>query len=146
MGLAPPANPATPTPNVPSTSELTPQKAPPQLEDTTGGGDGDESSTADTPKKVDSEPPAKKKKTKGQAPTRSSPRKQVAKRATGAPKKTPLEKLEETLAEGGTVEVNLSEDSDNLDANAVHEDISDDEVSLLKTYFASLARLAKSCL
>ena len=68
LGLAPPANPATPTPNVPSTSELTPQKAPPQLEDTTGGGDGDESSTADTPEKVDSEPPAKKKKTKRQAP------------------------------------------------------------------------------
>ena len=30
------------------------------------------------------------------------------------------------------MEVNLSEDSDNLDANAVHEDISDDEVSLFK--------------
>ena len=118
---------------MPSTSELTPQKtAPPQLEDTTGGNDGDESSTADTPKKVDSEPPPKKKKTKGQAPTRSSPRKQVAKRATGAPKKTPLEKLEETLAEGGTVDVNLSEDSDNLDPNEVHEDASDDEVSLAK--------------
>ena len=49
LGLAPPA---TPTPDVPSTSELTPQKtAPPQLEDTTGGGDGDESSTTDTPKR-----------------------------------------------------------------------------------------------
>ena len=60
------------------------------------------------------------------------PRKQVAKRATGAPKKTPLEQLEETLAAGGTVDVNLSEDSDNLDVNTVHEDASDDEVSLAK--------------
>ena len=56
----------------------------------------------------------------------------MAKRATGAPKKTPFKKLEETLAEGGTVDVNLSEDSDNLDPNEVHEDASDDEVSLAK--------------
>ena len=133
LGLAPSATPAPPKPDVPSTSELTPQKtAPPQLEDTTGEGDGDESSTTDTPKKVDAEPPLKKKKTKGQAPTRSSPRKQVAKRATGAPKKSPLENLEETLAAGGTVDVNLSEDSDNLDINEVHDDASDDEVSLAK--------------
>ena len=87
----------------------------------------------------------RRRRTHNSLPARP-PRKQVAKRNAGAPKKTPLEKLEETLAEGGTVEVNLSEDSDNLDANAVHEDVSDDEVSLLKTYFASLARLAKSCL
>ena len=141
-----PATPAKPSPDVPSTSETTPLKEAPPKEDAAGEGDGDESSAVDTPKKDDADKKRKKKKTNPQQPTRASPRKQVAKRNAGAPKKTPLEKLEETLAEGGTVEVNLSEDSDNLDANAVHEDVSDDEVSLLQTYLASLARLAKSCL
>ena len=43
-----------------------------------------------------------------------------------------LEQLEDTLTAGGTMDVNLSEDSDNLDVNTVHEDASDDEVSLAK--------------
>ena len=129
MGLAAPA---TPSPNVPSTSETTPLKEAPPKEDAAGEGDGDESSAVDTPKKDDADKKRKKKKTNPQQPTRSSPRKQVAKQNAGAPKKMPLEQLEETLAEGGTVDVNLSEDSDNLDANAVHEDVSDDEVSLSK--------------
>ena len=72
-----------------------------------------------------------KNRRKGQPPTRSSPRKEVAKRSTGAPAKSTLEKLEETLAAREKIDVDLSADSDNLDQNAVNEEISDDEVSSL---------------
>ena len=82
----------------------------------------------DTPVKTDEAKPVKKRK-KGQAATRSSPRKQVAKRSTGAPAKSTLEKLEEKLAAGETVDVDISADSDNLDLNEMNEEISDDEVS-----------------
>ena len=82
----------------------------------------------DTPVKTDEAKPVKKRK-KGQPATRSSPRKQVAKRSTGAPAKSTLEKLEEKLAAGETVDVDISADSDNLDLNEVNEEISDDEVS-----------------
>ena len=78
--------------------------------------------------KTDEEPQTKKRK-KGQPATRSSPRKQLAKRSTGAPTKSTLEKLEEKLAAGEKIEVDLSADSDNLDLNAVNEEVSNDEVS-----------------
>ena len=84
----------------------------------------------DTPVKTDKAKTVKKRK-KGQPPTRSSPRKQVAKRFTGAPAKSTLEKLEEKLAAGEKIDVDISADSDTLDPNAVHEEISDDEVSSL---------------
>ena len=83
----------------------------------------------DTPVKTDEAKAVKKRKTKGQAPTRSSPRKQFAKRSTGAPAKSTLEKLEEKLAAGEKIDVDISADSDNLDPNAVLEEISGDEVS-----------------
>ena len=80
--------------------------------------------------KTDEEPKTKKKK-KGLPATRSSPRKQLAKRSTEAPAKSTLEKLEEKLAAGEKIDVDLSADSDNLDPNAVNEEVSDDEVSSL---------------
>ena len=123
--------PATPAPNEPSTSQSTPQKTavPTQDEVLEEKGD-DELSSADTPVKAEAATKPKQRK-KGQPPTRSSPRKQVAKRTTGAPAKSTLEKLEENLAAGETIDVDLSADSDTLDQNAVNENISDDEVSSL---------------
>ena len=106
---------------------------------------GEESSAADTPVKTGEEPKTKKRKKKGLPATRASPRKQLAKRSTGAPTKSALEKLEEKLAAGEKIDVDLSADSDNLDQNAVNEEVSDDEVSSLSSSHF-LARLAKPCL
>ena len=78
--------------------------------------------------KTDEEPQTKKRK-KGQPATRSSPRKQLAKRSTGAPVKSTLQKIEEKLAAGEKIDVDISADSDNLDLNEVNEEVSDDEVS-----------------
>ena len=87
----------------------------------------------DTPVKTDEAKPVKKRK-KGNPPTRSSPRKQVAKRSTGAPAKSTLEKLEEKLAAGENIDVDLSVDSDNIELNEGNEEISDDEVSSFSVF------------
>ena len=123
------ATPATPTPNKPTTSQSTPQKtAPPSQEEVVPETGGEDSSAANTPVKTDEEPQTKKRK-KGQQATRSSPRKQLAKRSTGAPVKSTLQKIEEKLAAGEKIDVDISADSDNLDLNEVNEEVSDDEVS-----------------
>ena len=114
QAAAPPAGTPAAPPSVASTSE----SAPPLTT-------GDEDATPNTtPVKADS-----KKKGKGKlTPTRTSPRTaQLSKRTGGAPKST-LEKLEEALAKGDEVTVNLSNDSDNID-RPDEADVSDDEVS-----------------
>ena len=116
-GTAPPAEPVAAPPSVASTSE----SAPPE-------NTGDEQ---DTPKTTPVKAGAKKKKGK-QTPTRTSPRTaQLSKRTGGAPKTT-LEKLEEALAKGETVDVNISHDSEDVD-HPNEEEASDDEVSLKLT-------------
>ena len=99
----------------------------------------------DTPVKTDEAKPVKKRK-KGNPPTRSSPRKQVAKRFTGAPAKSTFEKLEEKLAAGEKIDVDISADSDNIDLNEVNEEVSEDEVSSFFCLPLQLDRLAKPCL
>ena len=85
--------------------------------------DGDESTPQSTPQKE-----AKKKVKKGtKTPTRSSPRTQLSKR-TGGPPQSSLAKLEEALAKGETIDVNVSNDSDEID-RPNEEEVSDDEVS-----------------
>ena len=80
------------------------------------------------PVKDDADKKAIKRK-KGQAPTCSLARKQVAKRAKGAPNKSKLEKFEENLAAGETVDVDISTNFDAIDPNAANEKINDDEIS-----------------
>ena len=70
-----------------------------------------------------------KKKAKGkQTPTRTLPRTaQLSKRTGGAPRTT-LEKLEEALAKVESVDVNISNDSDDVD-RPDEDDVSEDDVS-----------------
>ena len=85
--------------------------------------DRDEATPQSTPQKE-----AKKKTKKGtKTPTRSSPRTPVSKR-TGGPPQSSLAKLEQALAKGETVDVNISNDSDDVD-RPNEEEVSDDEVS-----------------
>ena len=78
----------------------------------------------------------KKRTKKGpKTPTRTSPRNPQVSRRTGGAPQTTLEKLEEALAAGKNVDVNLSSDSDDVN-KPDQEDVSDDEVSH-KLYFCS---------
>ena len=87
---------------------------------------------------------SKRKRKEKLTPTRTSPRTaQLSKRTGGAPKST-LEKLEEALAKGDDVTVNISNDSDDID-RPNEADVSDDEVSRNNLLLPS-ERLAKSCL
>ena len=86
----------------------------------------------DTPKSTPTKEGKKKSKKGNKTSTRSSPRTQLSKR-TGGPPQSSLAKLEEALAKGETVDVNISNDSDDVD-RPNEEKVSDDEVSP-KTYF-----------
>ena len=80
----------------------------------------------DTPKSTPTKEGKKKSKKGNKTSTRSSPRTQLSKR-TGGPPQSSLAKLE-ALAKGETVDVNISNDSDDVD-RPNEEEASDDEVS-----------------
>ena len=130
QAAAPPVETQAAPPSVASTSESAP---PPATAD-------EDATPTTTPVKGESKRKRKEKLT----PTRTSPRTaQLSKRTGGAPKST-LEKLEEALAKGDDVTVNISNDSDDID-RPNEADVSDDEVSRNNLLLPS-ERLAKSCL